>query len=162
MASAHYTNIKRLKFCYETIFLLAYPLSDGRWLFLAHAESAVPGMVQQAVGVALNALMAEGRATDTAIKAEVVKEDRGDKQDIDLDTSLAPGWELFEPLEKIKKILIKTVGPIGEIILEDALESWRKKSSPIVANLTELYPFLEEEIDNAEQYSKFQELLGSM
>ncbi len=163
MASAHYTDIKRLKFCYETTILLAYPLSDGRWLFLTHAESVAPGMVQMTVGVALNALMEDSGATDIDNSAKVVKEDESvDEQVINLDTSLAPGGELFEPMEKIKKVLIKTLGPIGEIILEDALESWSKKVSPTLANITELYPFLEEEVDDAEQYSKFKELLGSM
>ncbi len=80
----------------------------------------------------------------------------------DMDSLIAPGGELHGVVGKIEKALIKIIGPIGEIMLEDALIAWADEEAPSLRKINHLMDLLEIEVDDREQYYNFQELLGSV
>ena len=164
MVSAHYTDIATLKFCYGSTVLLAYPIQDGRWLFLTHSDKAVTALVDMNVMVALKALGQPGEdvtPAPTAAPAEPVI-DAEHAAATDVDSLIAPGSELHGVVDNIEKVLIKIVGPIGEIMLEDALLVWVEKGKPSLENINHLLDLLEIELDDSELYHNFQKLLGSV
>ncbi len=169
MATVHYQDIQKFSFCYGNTVLLAYPMSEGTWLFLTHSRELASGLVQAIVDATLPSL--KGAKEHTAQSHSIpVPEETSVKESaaagpqvetVDLVALTGPDGELHKPLGRIEKALIKVVGPIGTVMLEDAMLSWVKECSPGLDNLEQLYPFLEQELDDESQYRKFTMQLDS-
>ncbi len=167
MASVHYQDINRFSFCYGNTAMLAYPISQGTWLFLTHSKEIASDLVKVTVAATMRSLeVSKESMSDSDALSVPVETDRQAAaspsslaENVDLTSLTGHGGELHDPLKKIKKVLIKIMGPIGAIMLDDALLVWAKECKPGLDTLEKLYPVLAVELDDEAQFQKFIKLL---
>ncbi len=171
MASVHYQDINKFSFCYGNTAMIACPMPQGTWLFLTHSKEIASELVKVTVAATMHSLEAAKNGLPDSevlsIPAETAAMNRPDStvsdsitEAVDLTSLTEQGGELHDPLERIKKVLIKIMGPIGDIMLDDALVSWAQECKPGLDTLEKLYPILEVELGDDLQFQRFNKLLN--
>lgn len=170
MMSAHFQDTSAIRVFFKDLVLCGTEIENNQWLFLLHKPSLSPGMIRMTVQIALNSvqdeptqIIANQTEAPQDISTSVSNETIVDVPSEDvIDTLLAPGSELREPLLHIQSLLAEYIGPVAELVLQDSVEEWALTSSPSLDSFPKLISMMEEEIDDEDDRKEFSEKLQSM
>lgn len=155
MLTIHFHDTGGIRVTFKDLILYGLMFEENHWLFLLHHPSLSPGMVKMTVQMALNIQHEE----PTAPPEELVETTENDLSL--MDTLMDEESELREPLTAIKEELASHIGPVAELVFEDAVEEWGK-NAPTFENLPNLLNIIEQEIDDEEACTLFKENLKTI
>ncbi|MEN8189552.1 MAG: hypothetical protein ABFS19_06865 [Thermodesulfobacteriota bacterium] len=70
--------------------------------------------------------------------------------------------ETDQALDKIKKALFETVGPIADMVYEDCFEQWESGGTPDISRISSMIDHIEEEIDDQKLFAEFKGKISSL
>ena len=165
MMSVHFQDTSAVRIFFKNLVLCGTEIDGKQWLFLLHKPSLSPGMIRMTVQIALNSAQNERPQTVTNQPDET--RDTGPSANsaptVDAPTfPLQTGSELRGPLLQIQSLLAEYIGPVAELVLQDAVEEWSLTSSPSRDSFPTLISLLEKEIDDENDRKDFLEKFQSM
>ncbi len=148
-AAKFYTSISKIEFRFGATILRAYPINRHHWLFLTHATQISPARVKMVVAMAMNSLKEVCTNGTSAVDPiqhpekieKVAKSEPTTVQRSDIEKLLRADTGLQEAILTINKAMYKVVGPIGEIMVEEALLAWSRVETPSQQSLSNFFHF---------------------
>ena len=155
MLTVHFHDTGGIRVTFKDLILYGLMFEENHWLFLLHHPSLSPGMVKMTVQMALNIQQEETPPVQEAAEEPTVHD-----QSL-MDLFMDDESELREPLIAIKEELASHIGPVAELVFEDAVDEWGK-NAPSRETLPNLLEIIEQEIDDEEACTLFKENLKTI
>ncbi len=162
MLAIHFNDTGGIRVTFKNFILFGMRIEAENWMFLLHQASLSPGMIKMTVQMALN-IQPEATPTEPEPQTEEVnfvpEGDSGSDTETLLANLLNPESDLSKPLTAIQEELAIHIGPVAELVFEDAIGDWCANGTPSIEDLPEFIAMLEKEIDDEDDLSTFKESL---
>ncbi len=155
MMSMHFKDISCIRFNYVKMTLIGGQFGDNNYLIVFCGKDIASGMTRITVQMALNNLNENSSSPEQ-------QNDANDRAKLNPEELLHPESHLADPLNKIKQELARQVGPVANVLFEDALSSWAKEANPTHERLPLLIEKLVNEIGAGDESSAFQNAINKV
>lgn len=148
----NFQDLTDLSLQYDESVILVRELEDNLIIFTL----CDPGFNQNLVTMSLNLLQQELKNQPFQV---------GDSPSVTADpppvtdVSTGPSEEVSRAMEAMKSHLPKIMGPMADIIFDEAVETWKKQGKYTVGDLDLLVQMLAEEIENADKITNYKEMI---
>jgi len=156
----NFPGLNDLMFCYEEAAIVCRPLEEGRNL----AVVCDPGINMNLLAMSMNLAMTEQQSpaqpsAPAPAAAEPVPAAAA-APPAPVDTSaLMENGALATPLQVMQKQLTKVMGPMAQIVFEDALGDWAGSGPTDRSNLGRLVELLGQEIGDPDKIQTYRDLV---
>ncbi|MEN8188319.1 MAG: hypothetical protein ABFS19_00595 [Thermodesulfobacteriota bacterium] len=151
LGSSRFNNITAVQVGFHSLNLCTRILDDGNQLVVIHRPELSTSMLKMTVQLALNSEQGDGDApVQATVEQEPVVEIEEDDSEADLalvEELLHSDNDLSSLLNAIRDELAKHIGPVVELVFEDALPKWAKNGGAAKERLGELIPGLADELE---------------
>ncbi len=152
MMTIHFQDTEGIRVTFRDLVLYGVMIKDNDWLFLLYQPSLSYSMVNMTVQMALNIKLEENEITEQPSPPVA--------EEFDIEDIMGPESTLGPPLITIQEELATHIGPVAEIVFQDAVEKW-SKDAPSIESLPLLISALELEIDDERAAEEFRNNLES-
>jgi len=156
MMAVHYNDISNIRFNYKKMTLLGGKFGENDYLIVLCGADISSGITRITVQMALNNLK-ENDETLTEAQPTI-----SEQPAISPEQLLQADSPLAQPLNDIRHALADQIGPVADILFDDALATWAKEVTPTHDTLNKLVQILVEEIGDSSEGEEFRTLVSNL
>lgn len=151
-----YSDLNFVRVNYRKKAVIGGQFHDNEFLLVLCDKDTPPGMTQMTMTMALNKL------NETVDAPPFEDETVVEQTSVSPDDLLTDGSELSKILFQIKEELTKIIGPVADILFEDALSEWLGQADPSAENLSTLIQILTGAMDDDADAEKFNVIANNL